>query len=196
MKMSERGMTLLELTSVMLSSLIVGAMAFHIMFDTSKAAHRGMSAASRGDRLRLLARSLDMDLAGRYPNAVSSPLAIGSASATSATQTLIRTEVLEQLETSDVQLTELVYSLESDPADPRIKALWRVLDPDLSPGRGPNAKAERLINLEFTESLVWSATPEQGSAPVPGFHLGLTLNDRRYRDRPVSREMNLVGRLP
>jgi prepilin-type N-terminal cleavage/methylation domain-containing protein len=196
MKTSDRGMTLIEVMVVLVTGLVVGAMAFHLMLSSSKGAHRGISISSREDRLRLLVRSLDSDLACRCPTPRTAKLEVGSPAPDSATQTLLRTEVLYQTDKDTVEVRELTYELADESPGHEIRSLRRILDPYLEPGASAAAETQTLLWFGRGEQLTWSATPETLAPGVAGIRLGVELLDEQFKDRPVSSEIHLVGGAP
>lgn len=191
-----RGMTIIELMAVMLSALVVGAMGFHLMFTSGKSVHQRLSVLSRGERLRLLQTALSHDLAGRFPAFQAGGVEITPPNLESATQTLLRAQVLVQGETSTADLRELLYTLEETSPGGGQRAVVRSLDPDLAPGRGPQSSVQNLFALEYKEDLVWAATPVVEATGPTLLRLVLTLTDERYERRPVSREVQVVENRP
>ncbi|MCG3196619.1 MAG: prepilin-type N-terminal cleavage/methylation domain-containing protein [Candidatus Omnitrophica bacterium] len=191
-----RGMTLIELMAVMLSALLVGAMGFHLMFTSTKSVHQRMSVLSRGERLRLLQTAVSRDLAGRFPAYQPGGVSIASPNPESASQTLLRANVLVQGEEPNVDLREVIYTVEEPSPGSGQRAVIRSLDPDLAPGRSSQASLQNLFTLEFKENLVWSATPVAEATGPTLQRLVVTLTDERFKDRPVSRELRIVEKKP
>ena len=191
-----KGITLLELLVVMLALMVVMSMGFQILFTSGKSAHRGLSLASQGERLRLLEKMIYRDLSSRYAPLSSETLLIGNTSASSSTQMLLRTEILDQPSDDHVELYELTYTLEETREGSNTWAVVRTLDPDLEPGRGPEADARSVFQLRVTESLTWEATPENVAGGPSLAWLTISLQDSQFKGFLTQRKVFLAGYTP
>ena len=187
-----RGLTVLELLTVLLSMTIVGGMAFHLLVSTTKASQRNLSGASRADRLGILLGSIHKDLGGRYPNASSAPITIGNPGSDDP-KLLLRTEILKQSDKPQVELVELLYRVENYPKENGRPALLRTVDPNLEIGAGPESSSHPLFLFEQGESLIWEATPETVAMGPPSIHLRLHFENENHEGWPVIRDTLIVG---
>jgi len=143
-----RGITLVELLVVMLSLMVVMAMGFEIMNENVRAVSRGLSQNACSDRLRLLEKQLNLDLSSRHGVPKYATLEIGSATPVSATRTLLHTRILEQTEKDQVRILELTYTLEEVQGKSGRYALVRTIDPDLAPGKSPQAESKAVFHWD------------------------------------------------
>ena len=196
MRRSCSGLTLLELTVVMLALMVVMAMGFQILATSGDSVARGLSLTNRGERLRILQKTMDRDLNSCYLQNGSADLLIGSPSQSSPNKTLLRAQILSQSMEDRVDLAEVIYTLEELADGSGWKALVRTLDPDLEPGKGPEADSREIFNLAITETLVWEATPESASGEVDRVWLKVTLLDERFKEFVSERQILLTGYAP
>jgi hypothetical protein len=180
----------------MLALMVVMSMGFQILLTSGKSAHRGLSLTSQGERLRLLQKMIHLDLGSRYAPPASENLLIGGTSESSSTQMLLRTEILDQPSDEHVDLCELTYTLEETSEGSGAWAVMRTLDPDLEPGRGPEADARAVFQLRVTESLIWTATPESvGGGPSLAW-LTISLQDSEFKGFLSQCKVLLAGYTP
>lgn len=196
MRNSGRGLTLLELLVVMLALMVVMSMGFQILLTSGKSAARGLSLTSQSERLRLLQKMIDRDLGSRYSPPSSANLLVSSVTGPPATQTLLRTEILDQPSDPHVELCELTYTLEETALGGGTWAVVRTLDPDLEPGRGPEADARAVFQLRVTESLTWSATSESLGGGPSQMWLNIVLQDSQFKGFLTQRKVLLTGYAP
>lgn len=196
MNRNQAGMTLVELLVVTLSLMVISAFGLQILSESGKAVSRGLSIAMRGDRLRHLQRLLDRDLSSRYGGPSRSPAEIGSATPEEGVRTLLRTEALIQGLEDQVELNEVVYTLEDYPEGSGRSALVRTTDPDPSPGKSARADSRPVFHLGAGEKLTWERATEGRAGGGSLTFLKLTLEDRRFKAWLSERSILLEGATP
>lgn len=187
-----RAFSLLEMLVVLISATLVGSMALHLMMTCVKSVNQRMSVVSRIDRLRLLESVIERDIDSRFPEQEKGAVRIGAATSGGLPQRLISARVLIQETSPQVSLEEVEYLLEKEDLDYPGISLFRRLKSQTQP---PIESARILFRLEEDESLTWSATPEVMDSSTSWTRLHLVLEDRRYRDFPVMRDMLLEGKI-
>ncbi len=187
------GLSLLELLVSMLSMLIVGSMAFHLLLSSSRSVNQQLSMASRGDRLRLLQTLLERDMAARFPNPMTAPLTIKSVTGPPTGMDLLSSDVLLQDDTDTVSLGHVTYRIQNDLSGRGEWNLIRIVEP-LAGSEAVSAGTQTILfELEPAEELLLSATREISTPTQSHTRLVWKYLDQRYHDFPIMREMVLVG---
>lgn len=191
---SRLGISLLELLVTMVSMLLVASMAFHLLLSSNRSASQHLSMTSRGDRLRLLETLLERDLASRFPSPLTAPLQIGNVTGTPFTTDLIAADVLLQGDTDTVSFAHVSYHLRPEQEGGEAWDLVRTAEPLAGTEAVGAGTQSVLFQVEPSEQLLLSATPEIITPTQSRTKLVWQFLDERYQDRPVTREMAVVGR--
>lgn len=174
---------------VTISVFLVGGMGLHLLLTNGSRTNRQLAQTTGMDQLRLLGASLEKDLGSRFPDAQTANLEIDSVSQ----GTWLRTTILRQIEGPEVGVAELTYELEPGETPGFGRRVVRVVDPDLAPGRGPQAEVRPLFQLGRSEDLIVSATALDGLEGFTATALTLTLRHQQFASWPAMREFLILG---
>lgn len=193
MRRAAAGMSLIEVLVVLLSLTIVGSMAFQMLWENNVAVSRNLSQSSKADRLRILQKTLDQDLSSLYPNALEAGVRIDSGTGEAGERELLSGRLIESDGAQNLDVYEFAYTLEEYPEGAGRMALVRSLDPDLSPGRSPEADVRPVFSLEVDETLDWEVENTEWRGATSPSRLNLTLTNSRFKDFGTRREILIHG---
>lgn len=193
MNRASAGMSLIEVLVVLLSLTIVGSMAFQMLWENNVAVSRNLSQSSKADRLRILQKTLDQDLSSLYPNALAAGVRIDSGTGEAGERELLSGRLIESDGAQSLNVYEFAYILEEYPEGAGRMALVRSLDPDLSPGRSPEADLRPVFTLEVDETLDWEVENTDWRGATSPSRLNLTLTNSRFKDFGTRREILIHG---
>jgi len=189
----EKGLSLMELLVVMLSLVLVASMAFQILWESNNTVYRNLSQSSSADRLRILQKTMNQDLASSYPNPLDAKVRIDSTTGEDSGNTILTTNIIEAGAGAEPVLYEVTYSLEEYPEGSGRTAVVRIADPDLSPDRGEEAKVKPVFTLDVEETFDWSVETTDWRGTTSPSKLKLSLTNRRYKDFGTRYEILVHG---